>query len=134
MRKTHRILRGNCSKMNYMHNILISRAKQRERRFPVFWLLWVLLLAGLFFTTPAYRGVSDDYQNDPYITTWLTKSKARQIMRYHGANAIKITADHVYIMRDGHWVLVYSDPSLRPEKDDQQGVSATVARAGRDSS
>ena len=120
--------------MNYMHNILIPRTKQRERRFPVFWLLWTLLLAGLFFTTPAYRGVSDDYQNDPYITTWLTKSKARQIMRYHGANAIKITADHVYIMRDGQWILVYSDPSLLPEKDDQQGVSATVARAGRDSS
>lgn len=122
--------------MNYTHNIWISRAERRERRFPVFWLLWALLLAGLFFflTTPAYQGVSDDYQNDPYITTWLTKSKARQIMRYHGANAIKITADHVYIMRDGRWILVYSDPSLLPEKDDQQGVPATVARAGRDGS
>jgi len=122
--------------MNYIYNILISQVKQRERRFPVFWLFCALLLAGLFFSfsTPAYRGVSDDYQNDPYITTWLTKSKARQIMRYHGANAIKITADHVYIMRDGRWILVYSDPSLLPEKDDQQGVSATVARAGRDSS
>ena len=134
IRKTHGILWEIILNMNCTHNILISRAKQRERRFPVFWLLWALLLAGLFLTTPAYRGVSDDYQNDPYITTWLTKSKARQIMRYHGANAIKITADHVYIMRDGHWVLVYSDPSLLPEKDDQQGVSATVARAGRDSS
>ncbi len=122
--------------MNYTHNISISRAEQRERRFPVFWLLWALLLAGLFFflATPAYQGVSDDYQNDPYITTWLTKSKARQIMRYHGTNAIKITADHVYIMRDGRWILVYSDPSLLPEKDDRQGVPATVARAGRDGS
>ena len=122
--------------MNYTHNISISQAVQRERRFPVFWLLWALLLAGLFFflATPAYQGVSDDYQNDPYITTWLTKSKARQIMRYHGTNAIKITADHVYIMRDGRWILVYSDPSLLPEKDDRQGVPATVARAGRDGS
>jgi len=132
--KAHGILWEIILKMNYIHNILISRAKQRERRFPVFWLLWALLLAGLFITTPAYRGVSDDYQNDPYVTTWLTKSKARQIMRYHGANAIKITADHVYIMRDGHWILVYSDPSLLPEKDDQQGVSATVVRAERDNS
>jgi len=122
--------------MNYTHNMLISRAEQRERRFPVFWLLWALLLAGLFFflTTSAYQGVPDDYQNDPYITTWLTKSKAREIMRYHGTNAIKITADHVYIMRDGRWILVYSDPSLLPEKDDRQGVPATVARAGRDGS
>ncbi|MGA6993841.1 MAG: hypothetical protein WBX50_08090 [Candidatus Deferrimicrobiaceae bacterium] len=120
--------------MNYIHNVLISQAKQTGRRFPVFWLLWGLFLAGLFFTTPAYQGASDDYQNDPYITTWLTKSKASQIMRYHGTNAIKITADQVYIMRDGSWILVYTDPSLLPEKDDQQGFSATAARAGGDSS
>ncbi|MGB7296198.1 MAG: hypothetical protein WBC70_11470, partial [Candidatus Aminicenantales bacterium] len=132
--KTLSILWGNCSKMNYMHNMLISQAKQAGRRFPVFWLLWGLLLAGLFLTTPAYRGASDDYQNDPYITTWLTKSKARQIMRYHGTNAIKITADQVYIMRDGRWIRVYADPSLLPEKDDQQGFSVTAARAGGDSS
>lgn len=120
--------------MNYVHNVLISQAKQRERSFPVFWLLWGLLLAGLFFTTPAYQGASDDYQNDPYITTWLSKSKASQIMRYHGTNAIKITADQVYIMRDGSWIRVYTDPSSLPEKDDQQGFSATAARAGGDNS
>ncbi|MGA7105901.1 MAG: hypothetical protein WBX49_11200 [Candidatus Deferrimicrobiaceae bacterium] len=120
--------------MNYIHNVLISQEKQTGRRFPVFWLLWGLLLASLSFTTPAYRGASDDYQNDPYITTWLTKSKARQIMRYHGTNAIKITADQVYIMRDGSWIWVYADPSLLPEKGDQQGFSATAARAGRDRS
>ncbi|MDH3382732.1 MAG: hypothetical protein OEM42_01585 [Deltaproteobacteria bacterium] len=120
--------------MNYVHNVLISQAKQRERSFPVFWLLWGLLLAGLFFTTPAYQGASDDYQNDPYITTWLSKSKARQIMHYHGTNAIKITADQVYIMRDGSWIRVYTDPSSLPEKDDQQGFSATAARARGDNS
>jgi len=120
--------------MNYIHNLLISQVKQTGRRFPVFWLLWGLLLASLFFTTPTYQRASDDYQNDPYITTWLTKSKARQIMRYHGTNAIKITADQVYIMRDGGWILVYKDPSTLPEKNDQQGFTATAARAGKDSS
>jgi hypothetical protein len=55
-------------------------------------------------------------------------------MRYHGANAIKITADQVYIMRDGRWIWVYSDPSLLPEKDDQHGFSAIASRAGGDSS
>jgi len=120
--------------MNYVHNILISQAKGRERSFPVLLLFWGLLLASLFLTTPAYQGASYDYQNDPYITTWLSKSKARQIMRYHGTNAIKITADQVYIMRDGDWIRVYTDPSSLPEKDDQHGFSATAARAGGDSS
>jgi hypothetical protein len=120
--------------MNYVHNILISQSKERERSLPVIWLLWGLLLASLFFSTPAYQGASGDYQNDPYITTWLSKSKARQIMRFHGTNAIKITADQVYIMRDGDWIRVYTDPSSLPEKDDQHGFPATAARAGGDSS
>ena len=117
--------------MNYIHNTLIFQAKPEERRFPFFWLLLGLFLAGLFLATPSYQGVSGDYQNDPNITTWLSKSKARQIMRYHGTNAIKITADRVYIRRDGRWICVYTDPSSFPEKEDRSGVATTIARTGR---
>ncbi len=118
--------------MNYVHNISIIRGKPEEGRFPVFWLLMGLFLAGLFLSTPSYRGVTDDYQNDPNVTTWLSKSKARQIMRYHGTNAIKITADRVYIRRDGRWICVYTDSSSLPEKKDRHGFSTTVARARGD--
>lgn len=120
--------------MNFVHNTLIFQAKPEERGFTVLCLLLGLLLAVLSLTTPSYRGASDDYQNDPNITTWLSKSKARQIMRYHGTNAIKITADRVYIRRDGRWICVYTDSSSLPEKENRRGFSPTVARAGGDSS
>jgi hypothetical protein len=97
-----------------------------------FWLLGVFLLLCVLYSTPDYRHAPDDYSEDPYITSWLSKAKARQIMRYHGANAIKITEDRVYIMRDARWICVYRDPSSLPEKDDREEIAATTVRVERE--
>src|SRR3972149_5047729 len=66
--------------------------------------------------------MTDDFQNDPYVTTWLSKEKARQLMRYHGTNGIMITADKVYIKRDGRWICVYRDPSVLQEVETRPAV------------
>ena len=118
--------------MRYMHYELICLPKPGKRSFPEFWLLGAFLLICVLFAAPGYQQASDDYQEDPYVTSWLSKKKARQIMRYHGENAIKITEDQVYIRREGHWICVYRDPSSLPEKVDRQGTSTATVRVDRD--
>jgi len=118
--------------MRYMRYELICLPKPGKRSFPEFWLLGAFLLICVLFAAPGYQQASDDYQEDPYVTSWLSKEKARQIMRYHGENAIKITEDQVYIRREGHWICVYRDPSSLPEKVDRQGTSTATVRVDRD--
>jgi len=118
--------------MRYMRYKLICSRKPGKRSFPEFWLLGAFLLICVLCTTPGYRQASADYQEDPYITSWLSKEKARQIMRYHGENAIKITEDQVYIRREGRWICVYRNPSSLPEKVDLQEISTATVRTGRD--
>jgi len=119
--------------MRYMRYELICMPKTGKRSDPGFWLLGAFLLSCVLFTMPAgYQQASDNYQEDLYVTSWLSKEKARQIQRYHGANAIKITEDQVYIQREGRWICVYRDPSTLPEKVDRQGTSTATVRVDRD--
>ena len=117
--------------MRYMRYELICLPKPGKRSFLELWLLGATLLFFVLFSLPGSRQSSVPFQEDPYVTSWLSKTKARQIMRYHGANAIKITEDRVYIMRDGRWICVYRDPSSLPEMDDRQETSTTTVRVAR---
>lgn len=108
---------------------LMCLPKPEKRILPEFCLLGIFLLACVLVFTPAHRQPPDDSQEDPYVTSWLSKTQASQIMRYHGANAIKITQDRVYIMRDGRWISVYRDPSSLPENDDRGRTPTATARA-----
>lgn len=83
---------------------------------------------------PNSRHKADEYREDEYVTSWLTKEKARKIMRYHGTNGIKITTDRVYIKRDGRWICVYRDPSSLPEMDDRPTTSTVSAQVAGESS
>jgi hypothetical protein len=118
--------------MRYMRYELICSPKPGKRSFPEFWLLGAFLLVSVLFTAPGYKQASDNYQEDPYVTSWLSKEKARQIQRYHGAYAIKITEDQVYIKREGRWICVYRNPSSLPENVDIQGTSTATVRVDRD--
>ena len=83
---------------------------------------------------PNSQHKADDYQEDAYVTSWLSKEKARKIMRYHGTNGIKITTDRVYIKREGRWICVYRDPSSLPEMDDRPTTSTVSAQVAGESS
>jgi hypothetical protein len=83
---------------------------------------------------PNSQHKADDKQEDAYVTSWLTKEKARKIMRYHGAYGIKITTDQVYIKRDGRWICVYRDPSFLPEKEDLPTSATASAKVTGDTS
>ncbi|KRT73778.1 MAG: hypothetical protein XU12_C0007G0103 [Deltaproteobacteria bacterium CSP1-8] len=108
--------------MNLVHNPLISLPGREERSRPGYWLLGGILMLCFLFAGPESQRMTDDYQNDPYVTTWLSKEKARQLMRYHGTNGIMITADKVYIKRDGRWICVYRDPSVLQEVETRPAV------------
>ncbi len=113
--------------MNVTHNISISYPDPEERTGWAFFLLGCILFLCTLVTGPA--GIKDDYdpQSDAYVTTWLSKEKASQLMRYHGTNGLMITSDKVYIKRDGRWICVYRDPSSIPEEE-----SKPVASVGKD--
>src|SRR3990172_6861474 len=64
----------------------------------------------------------DDPQTDMYVTNWLSKKKARQLMRFHGTNGILVTAAEVYIKRDGRWICVYRDPSVLQDVETRPAV------------
>lgn len=92
------------------------------------WLLGVCFLVTVGVAArPHNRPLTNDFGKDPNLTTWLTKKKARQIMRYHGANGIKITADRVYIKRAGHWICVYRNPLSVEGTDGRPDASASAA-------
>lgn len=115
--------------MNLVHNPLISLPVREERSRPGYWLLGGILVICFLFAAPESQRMTDDYQNDPYVTTWLSKEKARQLMRYHGTNGIMITADEVYIKRDGRWICVYRDPSVLQEVDTRPTVPTAKGEA-----
>ena len=120
--------------MDIFHNRLISLKDREEGGGPGYWLLGAFLLLCFLSVGPDPPRKSADHQTDQYVTTWLTKEKARKIMRYHGTNGIKITEDRVYIKRDGRWICVYRDSSTLPEKDDLEGSNTTALRIVKDNS
>jgi hypothetical protein len=103
-------------KMEFFHNPLISLAEPKKEGSMRYWLLFGILMICLLSAGPDGIRRDDDSQKDMYVTTWLSKKKARQLMRYHGTNGILITAAEVYIKRDGRWIRVYRDPSSLPEE------------------
>jgi hypothetical protein len=40
------------------------------------------------------------------LATWLPKKEVARLMRYHGADGLKVTRDEVYIFRDARWIPV----------------------------
>lgn len=67
----------------------------------------VLLLCTAWISVMGYRQVMlarSDKTLD--LSTWLPKKEIVRLMRYHGADGMKITREEVYIFRDDKWVLV----------------------------
>jgi len=40
------------------------------------------------------------------MSTWLSKQQIKELMRFHGADVLKVTQDEVFISRDSKWVSV----------------------------
>jgi hypothetical protein len=118
-------------KMEIFHNPLISLPEPEKGGGMWSWALIGLLLIGLLFVGPEGKRRDDDSQKDMYVTSWLSKKKARQLMRYHGTNGILVTAAEVYIKRDGRWICVYRDPSSLPEERVRPLAPATAVRIAR---
>ena len=43
---------------------------------------------------------------DPVDPVWLSRTESLRLMRYHGTNGLKITADRAYIFQDSRWIQV----------------------------
>ena len=114
--------------MSHAHDILIPYPGPETRSHPWFFLLVGIILVCLLFMPPLSTGVSVDYQEDPNVTSWLSKEKARDLMRYHGTNGIMITEDRVFIKRDSQWICVYRNPAALPEGEDRQDTPITDVR------
>ncbi len=114
--------------MSYSNDILIAYPEPEARSHPWLFLLIGFLLVCLLFVPPRSQGVSEDYQADPNVTSWLSKEKARELMSYHGTNGIMITEDRVYIKRDSRWICVFQNPSAFPEGKNLQDTPATAVR------
>jgi hypothetical protein len=102
--------------MDYFHNPLISLSEPEKAGGMAYWVIVGLLIICFLSAGPGGKRGDDDPQTDMHVTTWLSKKKALQLMRYHGTNGILITAAEVYIKRDGRWICVYRDPSSLPEE------------------
>lgn len=120
-------------KMNYMDNLLIPCPKRKAGSRTWIFFLVGLLLVRLLLIPPRSQGVAYVSREDPNVTSWLSKAKARQIMQYHGANAIRITENRVYILRNSRWIYVYQDPSFLPGEEDRRDtitMAVEVAATG----
>ena len=40
-------------------------------------------------------------------TDWVSRTQTQRLMRFHGTDALKITKDKVYILRDSKWIPVH---------------------------
>jgi hypothetical protein len=120
--------------MEFFHNPLISLPEPKKEGSMRYWVLIGLLMICFLSARPDGKRWDDDSQKDMYVTTWLSKAKARQLMRYHGTNGILVTAAEVYIKRDGRWICVYRDPSSLPEERVRPLAPATAVRIARDES
>jgi hypothetical protein len=72
------------------------------------WLLYTaILLCAAWVSLMGYREVvlaQSEKGHD--FSTWLPKTEIVKLMRYHGADGLKITQDEVYIYRGEKWIPV----------------------------
>lgn len=96
-------------------------------------ILLLPLLAAMYLFAEPELSAAYKYEEDPNITSWLTKKEAERLMRYHGASGLKITSSKVFIRRDNRWICIYHDPPYPLEKTVASGASGEtiVANAGR---
>ena len=109
-------------KKEIFHTPLISLPEPKKEGSMRYLVLMCLLMICFLSAGPDGKRWDDDPQTDMYVTTWLSKKKAQQLMRYHGTNGIMVTAAEVYIKRDVHWICVYRDPSVLQEVETRPSV------------
>jgi hypothetical protein len=67
----------------------------------------VLFVCTVWVSVMGYRQVLLAHSDEALdLSTWLPKNEIVRLMRYHGADGMKITQDEVYIFRGDKWVLV----------------------------
>ena len=72
------------------------------------WILYIaLFLCTVWVSVMGYRQVMLAHsENTLDLSTWLPKEEIVRLMRYHGADGMKITPDAAYIFRDAKWIVV----------------------------
>lgn len=66
-----------------------------------------LFLCTAWVSLMGYRQVTLAHSDNSLdLSTWLSKEEIVRLMRYHGADGMKITSDGAYIFRDAKWILV----------------------------
>ncbi len=66
-----------------------------------------LFLCTVWVSEMGYRQVTLAHDEQmPDLSTWLPKGEIVRLMRYHGADGMKITPDAAYIYRDAKWIVV----------------------------
>ncbi|MBP2674093.1 MAG: hypothetical protein H6Q84_933 [Deltaproteobacteria bacterium] len=72
------------------------------------WVLYIaLFLCTVWVSRMGYRQVLlVQSEKTVDIGTWLPKKEIVRLMRYHGADVMKVTQDEVYIYRDARWIPV----------------------------
>lgn len=72
------------------------------------WLIYIaLIVSTVCVSSMGYRqvmSVRTDKELD--LSTWVPKQEIVRLMRYHGADGMKITRDAVFIFRNAQWIPV----------------------------
>ena len=67
----------------------------------------VLLFSAIVVASMGYEQVMVVRSEAPdNLATWLPEQQIKELMRFHGADVMKVTQDEVFIPRDSKWVLV----------------------------
>ena len=72
------------------------------------WFLYIVLfLCSVWVCRMGYGQIAAAHSDPiPDLTTWLPKQEIVRLMRYHGADVLKVTHDEVFISRDSKWIPV----------------------------
>ena len=80
---------------------------KKTRKILSFIFYLALLLSAVVVTSMGYEQVMAVRSEVPdNLTTWLPDKQIKELMRFHGADVMKVTQDEVFIARDSKWVLV----------------------------
>ncbi|MEW6719489.1 MAG: hypothetical protein AB1346_03470 [Thermodesulfobacteriota bacterium] len=72
------------------------------------WLLYIaLVVSTVCVFSMGYRQVTLVKADKVFdLTSWVPKKEIVRLMRYHGADGMKITRDAVFIFRNAQWIPV----------------------------